>query len=851
MEPLKLYTGTVENRDDPLKLGRCQVRVLGLHTYDKSILPTADLPWAYPMQPITSAAMSGIGHSPVGPVEGTTVLIIFRDDDEQQPIIIGSVGGIPQDFGITDQEDSGMVLKKDGYAPQPNSTTVTDENGQAVTTSETPTPTDTGLAPASSYQPSQDAIDLIKKYEGVRLTAYQDSVGIWTIGYGSTRIANNPVKPGDTITQAQADQLLIDHINTQVKPAIASKVKAPITQSMFDALCSFTYNLGGGAFGRSTLNSDLNAANYTTAANDFSMYNKAGGNVLAGLTARRNAEQQLFLKDGIPDAAGELKPTESPQTPVGAANPDGTTSSGTASGDSKLVGFKDPKGKYPLYTFEPDTNRLARHEEINKTVVYKKEVARELGVATAQGRTWDQSPVPYNSKYPYNHVYMSESGHVMEFDDTVNSERVHIYHKAGTYTEIDANGTEVKRIVGDKYEILERNGHLLIKGSADVTIQGDHNVKIENALRVDISGVTTINVFNDASINVSGKMDLDVKEDLNIRAKSIKLEAYDGSVDVLASSNINEQANVINVKANRYNETVGTSHYRWNGTKYMYIGSDTYTVAESGRTDHNCPTTRGSSSSCASIDSAPNAASSGLSTPVDKENPTLPEFSELVVVTRELEAASQYETPEDGDPTNFVNKQIALGALSQGSGTPSSTSTPPPNSVQPMPASCDVLNGMSTFPPDLQLSPSYTLGDLNANGKRAIVDQMGLTKAQIVCNLKGLCENVLEKILAMYPGARITSGFRRPGDVGESSKTSQHYSGEAADIVITGFGRQQHFEAIQEIQKVVPYDKLILEYYGKTTVWIHVAFKYQGARKEHYTYNNHSKLSSGTFTLIS
>lgn len=815
MEPLKLYTGTVENRDDPLKLGRCQVRVLGLHTYDKSVLPTADLPWAYPMQPITSAAMSGIGHSPVGPVEGTTVLIIFRDDDEQQPIIIGSVGGIPQESGITDQEDTGMVLKKDGYAPQPNSATVTDENGQAVTTSETPTPTDTGLAPASSYQPSQDAIDLIKKYEGCKLTAYQDSVGVWTIGYGSTRIGNNPVKEGDTITQAQADQLLIDHINTEVKPAIASKVKAPITQSMFDSLCSFTYNVGGGAFGRSTLNSDLNAANYTTAANNFSMYNKAGGNVLAGLTARRNAEQQLFLKDGTPDAAGELKPPVSPQTPVGAPNPDGTTSSGTASGDSKLIGFKDPKGKYPLYTSEPDTNRLARHEEINKTIVYKKEIARELGVSTAQGRSWDQSPVPYNSKYPYNHVYMSESGHVMEFDDTKDSERVHIYHRAGTYTEIDANGTEVKRIVGDKYEILERNGHLLIKGTADVTIQGDHNVRIDNALRVDVYGLTTVNVFNDVIMNVSGKMDLSVKEAFNLRAKSINMETYD-------NGNLN-----MKVAGSSYLQTAFTQNFKAGAT----FNVDAVVANINSGT-------------------AGEAISNELTTPVDKENPTLPEFSELVVVTRELEAASQYETPEDGDPTNFVNKQIALGALSQGSGTPSSTSTPSPNSVEPLPPSCDVLNGMSTFPPDLQLSPSYALGDLNANGKRAIVDQMGLTKAQIVCNLKGLCENVLEKILAMYPGARITSGFRRPGDVGESSKTSQHYNGEAADIVITGFNRQQHFEAIQEIQKVVPYDKLILEYYGKTTVWIHVAFKYQGARKEHYTYNNHSKLSSGTFTLI-
>ena len=65
---MRLYTGCVENRQDPLKLGRCQVRVVGLHNYDKSQLKTEDLPWAYPMQPITSAGISGIGHTPLGPV---------------------------------------------------------------------------------------------------------------------------------------------------------------------------------------------------------------------------------------------------------------------------------------------------------------------------------------------------------------------------------------------------------------------------------------------------------------------------------------------------------------------------------------------------------------------------------------------------------------------------------------------------------------------------------------------------------------------------------------------------------------------------------------------------------------
>jgi hypothetical protein len=92
----KMWMGVVEDRMDPKELGRCRVRVVGLHTDDKAKLPTEDLPWAYPVQPITSAAMNGIGQSPIGVVEGTWVVVFFKDEpDNQQPFMLGTVGGIP------------------------------------------------------------------------------------------------------------------------------------------------------------------------------------------------------------------------------------------------------------------------------------------------------------------------------------------------------------------------------------------------------------------------------------------------------------------------------------------------------------------------------------------------------------------------------------------------------------------------------------------------------------------------------------------------------------------------------------------------------------------------------------
>ncbi|MBT4654933.1 MAG: hypothetical protein HOB59_03540, partial [Gammaproteobacteria bacterium] len=95
------WQGVVEDRVDPLKLGRCRVRILGYHTDNKVDgvgIPTDELPWATPSQPITSAAMNGIGTTPLGPVEGTWVFGFFRDGkDAQEPVMTGTFGGIPEE----------------------------------------------------------------------------------------------------------------------------------------------------------------------------------------------------------------------------------------------------------------------------------------------------------------------------------------------------------------------------------------------------------------------------------------------------------------------------------------------------------------------------------------------------------------------------------------------------------------------------------------------------------------------------------------------------------------------------------------------------------------------------------
>ena len=131
--------------------------------------------------------------------------------------------------------------------------------------------------------------EILKYFEGCKLTAYQDSVGVWTIGYGHTK----GVYDGMTITQDQAEQMLLSELE-EYEVYIKDMVTVPLTQNQFDALVVWVYNLGPTNFRNSTLLKELNAGNYNAAGQEITRWNKAGGKVLAGLVKRREAEAQLF-----------------------------------------------------------------------------------------------------------------------------------------------------------------------------------------------------------------------------------------------------------------------------------------------------------------------------------------------------------------------------------------------------------------------------------------------------------------------------------------------------------------------------------------------------------------------------
>ena len=319
------FVGVVEDRNDPKFLGRVRVRCLGLHTDNLEKLPTADLPWAHPMNPITSATISGVGQTPLGPVEGTWVVGFFSDGGEAQtPIIMGTLPGVP------------------------------------------------------SYL-SADNMD----------------------------------------------------------------------------------------------------------------------------------------------------------------------------GDRQTIGFLDPLGNYPKYKDETDINRLAVNAEDNPhpTLTLRK-ADRDLAVGVANvdattvvddtvdaddGKFWDEPETSYNAKYPHNHVYETEGGHLREYDDTVGAKRIHERHASGTGYEIGDDGTRITRVKKDNYTIVTADDY--------VHIQGDSKKTYDKGLRVKVNA--TGEEGNNYNIEVGAKSNVTIE----VQDGDINLISQLGDVNLKAGKNMNiDVAQALNIK---------------------------------------------------------------------------------------------------------------------------------------------------------------------------------------------------------------------------------------------------------------------------------------------------------------
>ena len=149
---------------------------------------------------------------------------------------------------------------------------------------------------------NQESLDLIKEFEGLRTRAYQDSVGVWTIGYGTTAAADVGIVPreGMTITEAEAEEFLLRFVN-RIEERVRPHITQPISDNEMGAFVSLAYNIGIPGFLGSTALRKFNEGDKAGAADAILMWNKAGGRVLGGLERRRWAERAHFLSTPRPE----------------------------------------------------------------------------------------------------------------------------------------------------------------------------------------------------------------------------------------------------------------------------------------------------------------------------------------------------------------------------------------------------------------------------------------------------------------------------------------------------------------------------------------------------------------------
>lgn len=516
-------------------------------------------------------------------------------------------------------------------------------------------------------------------------------------------------------------------------------------------------------------------------------------------------ESKLYVNnsDLTDDQAAEISNANDPENDIKKDATQEEINSGLISKKSYTtnnLGFKDPSEKYPLESLlkEPDTNRLSRRI-INQTSVETKRKNRRTNIKSTGKDTFSEPPAAYNAQYPYNKVLTSESGHVMEFDDTFGCERVNIFHTSGTFIEMDSKGNQVNKIIGDNFSITEKNGYIFINGTARVSIGGDVKLSIGGNLDIDVGGDINYTVKGSINTKVGKDISTNVIGNITELVKGKTTETSGGIKSILSSADVKVDASKL----------------------YLNSGSKPATP--------KVPPATNTTSTIIKYN-LPESFVDGEIVKFDDVEESQLQESRTKAIRSGLITQRQID---DGD--KIVSDKAKDAAMKKDDKVPTNTPTP-------LPESCAAFADKTNIPETLQLSKSFNLAMLST---KAVVShykvgaQRGLKEHEIVCNLKKVAENCLDPIKVKYPNMFVTSGFR------SGSGTSQHELGEAIDMQFTGASKSDYYDIAVWIKNNVIFDKLLLEY--KTTgtgqPWIHIAYR-TNPRKEIYTFMNNAKVSS-------
>ena len=556
------FIGVVEDRMDPKKLGRLRVRCLGYHTEDLGKLPTSDLPWAHPMNPITSATVSGVGQSPLGCVEGSWVVGFFTDGAAaQMPCIIGTLPGVPASLPVkaekgTDGKYIGKGFQDYINAAYPREAQTTDVNRLAVN--------------ETTEVPDTEAVDggnqVVEFTGGEQNTEQENLPG--TVQYIAK---NNRNSTSDTIKMAQfqADlqyQLEKKGFNSSSAKAEITKAAADIKKNyhkiykLKDKVLNARENILTGAANhidtvvQKTVNALSGEADIGTLLKDSILVNADGklytpGNLKDILPANLNVDA---IAAGIQKIKAfdiknlSVKSLDSFASMLPIKIPGNLIKGDVVAGALKF--FKSPMKKI---TNNPHLSSVIDTATLTKSIgsaqidgIFEgltgssgaSSIIGNLGSIPADldfglsGGAWSEPPSPYAAVYPYNHVYESESGHIREYDDTAGAERIHERHKSGSSYEIGPDGTKVTRVKHDNYEIISNDDYLHVQGTRRQTV--DEGVRIRcnanstpgNSYNIEVGLGSNCNIeVNGGNINLTtlsaglgGDINMNVSRNLNI-----------------------------------------------------------------------------------------------------------------------------------------------------------------------------------------------------------------------------------------------------------------------------------------------------------------------------------------------
>ena len=440
------FIGVVEDRNDPLELGRVRVRCLGYHSENLSEIPTSSLPWAHVMHPTTDPAMHGMGKTPSFLVEGGWVCGFFRDSGEnQQPVVIGTLPGIPETPGGIEQTyTKGFNDPRHKNSTQANM--LTDGKEYSM-------PYDD-----KTFNPIDRFKDIGGEIEGefdekVRPDYGKESYGPYPLG----GFVNGKDDKDGIFGRASGHTFGEPDTNRLARGAghnVLGDKDAAYTA--FVLLPHSDQAQGDDEFGYgddTPRNSGIDIYGNRVKKDDAFLDNAGLYSTMAGKSTGPNTDPRVsFINENA-----DINDQSSHPLPAAGA-PQSVDSSYTEDKINPLMNKDDP-------TLTNEKWNEPRTTDVNKN-----------------GRP------RYGAKYPYNHVFESESGHIKEYDDTPGSERIHEYHTAGTFYEVDADGTKHVRVVGNNYEVIHGTDFVNIKGDVNLTIESNCKTYIKGDWNIQVDG---------------------------------------------------------------------------------------------------------------------------------------------------------------------------------------------------------------------------------------------------------------------------------------------------------------------------------------------------------------------------